>query len=128
MRLLLAAFFIVTFAAAGTSQTGSRPREQFVRLEFTDQHVSIFVLAENDLSKFRTKGTNVEVVANCSKHLLQLSGAGEVAYKMHRIAFSSQGVAVDGKQLPAESRNFVLTPSGEVREGFVRTFDREPHK
>jgi hypothetical protein len=128
MRAFLVTILLATFVVAGTAQSKDHTGERSVVLEFPDQNVSVFVLAERELSRFHTKGTNVEIIANCEKHLLQISGVGEISYKTHQITFSKQGVSIDGKQLPSGAKNFVLAQNGEVQEGFVRTFDREPHK
>ncbi|SRR5260370_18701561 len=128
MRFLRFLIFIIMCATIGFSDTSNTARERFVVVEFTDEHVSLFILGENDLSQFQINGTNLRVVADCSKHTLQVSGTGEVIYKTHRLAFSKGTITVNGKALPAEARNFVLSPNGEVREGFVRNFDRSPHK
>jgi hypothetical protein len=121
-------FFAVLVVLMGASAIDARASGPFVVLKFVDRHVSVFVLAEGNLSNFRTKGTGVEVVADCGKHTIEISGAGEVIYKTNRIDFSGRGIVINGKALPSEGKNFVLSPSGEVQEGFVRTFDREPHK
>ena len=128
MRVFLVTILVATFVVAGAAQSKGRTREPFVLLDFADQHISVFVLAESDLSKFHTKGTDVEILADCGKHLLRVSGSGEISYQAQRITFSQQGVFINEKQLPATARNFVLTQKGEVQEGFVRTFDRKPHK
>jgi hypothetical protein len=130
MRLFcsLSVVSILAFVALGASQTGGSVREQFVLVEFADQHVTVFVLTATSLSEFQTKGSNIEVVADCAKRTLRVSGVGEVVYKTHRLAFSGEGIAIDGKQLSPTGKNFVLSPNGEIREGFVRTFDHEPHQ
>jgi hypothetical protein len=126
MKAYLAKLFIVGFVLIGVSWAQGRSKERYVVLRFLDQDVSVWVLDENDLSSFRTKCTG-EVVADPTRHTLRVSGTGEVVYKTHRIAFL-KSVLIDGNPLPAPGKNFLLLPNGEVREGFVRTFDREPHK
>jgi hypothetical protein len=126
--LTLSLVSILVFVAAGASQTGRSVRDEFVLVEFADQHVNVFVLSETNLSELHARGSNVEVVADCGKRTLRVSGAGEVVYKNHRLAFSDKGLAIDGKQLSPAGKNFVLSPNGDVREGFVRTFDPQPPK
>jgi len=119
---------ILALVGLAASQTGGIVREEFVVVEFANQHVTVFVLSATSLSEFQTKGSNVEVVTNCGKRTLRVSGVGEVVYKTHRLTFSGEGIAIDGKQLSPAGKNFVLSPNGEIREGFVRTFDHEPHQ
>jgi len=126
MRLWALVFLTGVLEAAASSQSGGHTSQRFVLLDFAERHVSIFVLGESDLSKFTPKDAGLKVVADSAKRTLRVSGIGEMSYGRHVIALSGAGVAVDGKPLSSKSRNFVLTPTGEIHEGFVRTFDGKP--
>ena len=126
MRHLFVMALVCFLVSSAKSQEKAQVPEKYVLLEFRGRNLSIFVVDETDLSKFRIRGIDAEIVTQCSEHKIQVSGSGEISYKTHRVAFSKEGVVVDGKRLSPPSTSFVLLPNGEVREGFVRTFDREP--
>ncbi len=122
---MLTALACVLVCSADSQEKPQTP-QKFVLLKFLGKDLAVFVVAENDLSKFHVKGKGAEIVRNCAEHKIQVSGSGEISYKTHRITFSKAGVFINGKRLSPPSTSFVLLPNGEVREGFVRTFDREP--
>lgn len=128
MRAFLVSILVASFVISGTAQSKGRADKPFVVLEFPDLKVSVFVLGEGDLSMFHTKGTNVEVLANCHKRLLKITGDGEISYKAQRFGFSKRRVSINGKDLPEGVRNFVLTQNGEIHEGFIRGFDLPSQK
>jgi hypothetical protein len=97
-----------------------------MQIDLIDQHVTVFIVANHKLSDVATSGTNIEVVADCDKHRIRVSGVGSITYKAHKLKFSSAGIEYDGAALPAESTSFVITPDGRIQVGFVRNFDREP--
>src|SRR5215469_9550611 len=74
MRLICTNFFVLTLGLIGTLWSQGQTDEQFVTLEFENQHVFVFVLGESDLSNFRTKGASAEIVKDRSKRALKISG------------------------------------------------------
>jgi hypothetical protein len=99
-----------------------------MQIDLINQHVTVFIVANQKLSDVITSGANIEVVADCDTHRIRVSGIGSIAYKGHKLRFSSAGIEYDGVTLPTESTSFVITPDGRIQVGFVRNFDRQPLK
>jgi hypothetical protein len=117
-------FLNVLFCIVVHCQTETK----FLLLEFPYYHKCIYLRGETNLSAVRrTESRNTSInLTRKTPHVLIVKGKGEIEYRGHRITSDSKELKFDGAALPTEASNFILTEDGNLKEGFIRTFDREP--